>query len=363
MLRGTMPPRSTTRAGSRSRTPSGRSRRAGRPPGLRDRQLHGRIVRIYPMPVWQALEAKLAKMPYHASGRRKFSTAATTSARSPNSTPGPRRDPAALRDAGGMTGEVDVLGKANPRSLEPRPVRREARRAATKDDYTDADARALCGVRDLKSRMHGSRTGDGGRDAALARAGARRRVRRLHGRAGRPLAGAARGRRRARRRLDRDAEALAHGARAAGAVRRSRRARARRLSRPGAVLDARGLAAVDGVARRSRRVVDAARRDGARLQLPRATRRSTCGWIAAQGPTAADLLATSSEDDARRRDFRVRRGAATRGGSRAPSSRARDAGRSTTTGGSRRSCAARCRAAATSGSIRRRARSRRCASG
>ena len=82
-----------------------------------------------------------------------------------------------------------------------------------------------------------------------------------------------------------------------------------------------------------------------------------------QGPTAADLLARGRRRGARQRDLRVRRGAlfaAHRAGDRR---RAPDDGRSRRPVSSRRSCAARCRTAAISGSIRRRGRFRRCASG
>ena len=107
------------------------------------------------------------------------------------------------------------------------------------------------------------------RSLDAARAGARRPVRRLHGRPRRPRARAARGGRdapdRPRSRPD-GARARARDARAVG---RSRRARARRLPRSAdRVLDARGIDARRRRARRPRRLVDAVRRRRARLQLP-----------------------------------------------------------------------------------------------
>ena len=69
-------------------------------------------------------------------------------------------------------------------------------------------------------------------------------------------------------------------------------------------------------ARRSRRVVDAVRRRGARLQLPPTSR--SMPWIAA-APSAAIRCATSP-GGAGGRDLPVRRGAAFRAASRAPSS-------------------------------------------
>ena len=171
--------------------------------------------------------------------------------------------------------------------------------------------------------------------------------------------------RRASSALDRDPTALGARARGARAVRRSRRrsctptiAICRACSTRG------GIVARRRRARRSRRVVDAARRRRARLQLSaRRAARHADGSDAA-GRTAADLLARRRRARAGGRDLPVRRGALLAAHrARASSMARRERADRRRPGGWRRSCGARFRDAATSGSIRRRARSRRCASG
>ena len=142
-----------------------------------------------------------------------------------------------------------------------------------------------------------ARTGHRRRDPVAAGAGARRPVRGLHGRSrrARPGACSSRGVERARPgsrpRCARDRAARARG------VRRSRRARPRRLSRAGP--GARRRAASPALAARWR--ISASRRCSstprAAASAFSATSRSTCGWIAAPAPTAADLLQDVEEEE------------------------------------------------------------------
>ena len=132
-----------------------------------------------------------------------------------------------------------------------------------------------------------------------------------------------------------------------------------------AVLDERGVSTGRRRAGRSRRVVDAARRGGPRVQLsPRRAARHADGHDARE--TAAELLAQVDEKRAGRRDLPVRRRAQLAADrARALSARERAAARDDGPGGRHRAA----RAAGGrgvghgSGSTRRRARFRRCASG
>ena len=129
------------------------------------------------------------------------------------------------------------------------------------------------------------------------------------------------------------------------------------------VLDERGAAGGRRRAGRSRACRRCSSTTEAAASASGATIRSTCGWISSQGPTAADLLATVDEESLADVISSSAR-SATRGGSRAAIVAARQlAADPRPPGRSRRSCGGRFRGAASSGSIRRPGRSRRCASG
>jgi MraZ protein len=103
--------------------------------------LTGEYVRIYPMPVWMTLEEKLGRMPSTHPARLKFfdrvnyygQTAAID-------TQGRVLVHGRLRDAAGMSGEVDVFGQ-----YEYLDVWSHERFVAKmqREPYTDEDARAL----------------------------------------------------------------------------------------------------------------------------------------------------------------------------------------------------------------------------
>ena len=146
----------------------------------------------------------------------------------------------------------------------------------------------------------------------LLAAVARRRVRRLHGRARRPQPRAARGGRDRVLGLDRDLDALRARARGAGGVRRSRRARPRRLPRAGP----RARRARHRRRRPASSPISACRRCSSTprgaASASAATSRSTCAWIRAAGPSVAGSAARRRGDRAGRRDLSLRRGAASR---------------------------------------------------
>jgi MraZ protein len=103
--------------------------------------LTGEYVRIYPMPVWMALEEKMAKVPSAHPARLKFfdrvnyfgQTAAFDNQGRVIIHP-------RLRESAGMTGEVDVFGQ-----YDYLDVWNHERFLAKlqHDPYTDEDARAL----------------------------------------------------------------------------------------------------------------------------------------------------------------------------------------------------------------------------
>ena len=103
--------------------------------------LTGEYVRIYPMPVWMALEEKMARVPSTHPARLRFfdrvnyygQTAAFDSQ-------GRLIIHPRLRDSAGMSGEVDVLGQYDYLDVwnHERFVARMQR-----EPYTDDDARAL----------------------------------------------------------------------------------------------------------------------------------------------------------------------------------------------------------------------------
>lgn len=103
--------------------------------------LTGDYVRIYPMPVWMALEEKMAKVPSTHPARLKFfdrvnyfgQTAALD-------TQGRVIIHPRLRDSAGMSGEVDVFGQYDYLDVW------NHERFVTKlqhEPYTDDDAKAL----------------------------------------------------------------------------------------------------------------------------------------------------------------------------------------------------------------------------
>ncbi len=103
--------------------------------------LTGEYVRIYPMPVWQALEEKLSRVPTTHPARLKFldrvnyygQTAAVD-------TQGRVVIHARLRDSAGMTGDVDVFGQYDCLDVwnHERFVARLQR-----EPYSDEDAKSL----------------------------------------------------------------------------------------------------------------------------------------------------------------------------------------------------------------------------
>ena len=103
--------------------------------------LTGEYVRLYPLPVWLAHEEKLARVPSAHPARLKyfdrvnyFGQAAEIDAQ------GRVVIPARLRDAAGMSGEVDVFGQYDYLDVwnHERFIAKLQR-----DPYTDDDARAL----------------------------------------------------------------------------------------------------------------------------------------------------------------------------------------------------------------------------
>jgi MraZ protein len=103
--------------------------------------LTGESVRIYPMPVWLALEEKLGRMPSTHPSRLRyldrvnyFGQAAQIDAQ------GRVVIHARLRDSAGMAGEVDVFGQYD--YLEVWNHERFTAKLQ-REPYTDDDARAL----------------------------------------------------------------------------------------------------------------------------------------------------------------------------------------------------------------------------
>ncbi len=87
--------------------------------------LTGESVRVYPMPVWLALEEKLGKMPSTHPSRLKYLDRVNYYGQTAQiDTQGRVVIHSRLRDSAGMSGEVDVFGQVRlPRGLEPRPLR------------------------------------------------------------------------------------------------------------------------------------------------------------------------------------------------------------------------------------------------
>ena len=103
--------------------------------------LTGEYVRIYPMPVWMALEDSLSRVPSTHPARLKFLDRANYYGQTAAiDTQGRVLLHGRLRDAAGMTGEVDVFGQ-----YEYLDVWNHERFVAKlqREPYTDDDARAL----------------------------------------------------------------------------------------------------------------------------------------------------------------------------------------------------------------------------
>lgn len=80
--------------------------------------LDGRSARLYPLPVWEGIEARLAGLPSTNPAKRKFLevTAYYGSVVEPDSQ-GRFVIPPILREAAGLTGEVAVLGQMDHLAL------------------------------------------------------------------------------------------------------------------------------------------------------------------------------------------------------------------------------------------------------
>lgn len=109
--------------------------------GLFVTSLTGDDVRIYPMPVWMALEERLGGMPStHPARLRFFDRVNYFGQTAEIDSQGRVVIQARLRDSAGMAGEVDVLGQ-----YDHLDVWNHERFVAKlhRDPYTDDDARAL----------------------------------------------------------------------------------------------------------------------------------------------------------------------------------------------------------------------------
>ena len=103
--------------------------------------LTGLSVRLYPMPVWLATEARLSRMPSTHPARLKFLDRVNYYGQV-GEIDGQGRVliPARLREAAGMSGEVDVLGQVE--YLEVWNHERFLARLE-REPFSDDDARAL----------------------------------------------------------------------------------------------------------------------------------------------------------------------------------------------------------------------------
>jgi MraZ protein len=103
--------------------------------------LSGDSVRIYPMPVWLGIEERLSRMPSTHPARLKFLDRVNYFGQLAEfDGQGRVLIPGRLRDAAGMTGEVDVVGQ-----VEYLDVWNHERLVAKlqREPFTDDDARAL----------------------------------------------------------------------------------------------------------------------------------------------------------------------------------------------------------------------------
>ena len=109
--------------------------------GLYITSLTGESVRVYPMPVWRALEARLEKMPSTHPARVKFLARTSYYGQAVEfDAQGRVIIPWQLRDVAGMTGDVDVLGQ-----IDYLDVWNHERFVAKlkAEPFSDDDARAL----------------------------------------------------------------------------------------------------------------------------------------------------------------------------------------------------------------------------
>ena len=103
--------------------------------------LTGESVRIYPMPVWLALEEKLAHVPSTHPARLKFFDRVNYYGQTAEiDAQGRVLIPPRLRESAGMSGEVDVFGHYD--SLDVWNHERFVAKLQ-REPYTDDDARAL----------------------------------------------------------------------------------------------------------------------------------------------------------------------------------------------------------------------------
>ncbi len=103
--------------------------------------LTGEYVRLYPMPVWQALEEKLSRMPSsHPSRLRYLDRVNYWGQTTQIDVQGRVVIHARLRESAGMTGDVDVFGQ-----IDTLDVWNHERFVAKlqRDSYGDDDARAM----------------------------------------------------------------------------------------------------------------------------------------------------------------------------------------------------------------------------
>ena len=103
--------------------------------------LSGESVRLYPMPVWLAIEERLTAMPSTHPARLKFLDRVSYYGQTAEfDGQGRLLIPARLRDAAGITGDVDVLGQVQYLEVwnHDRFVTKLQR-----EPFTDDDARAL----------------------------------------------------------------------------------------------------------------------------------------------------------------------------------------------------------------------------
>jgi MraZ protein len=103
--------------------------------------LTGEYVRVYPMPVWLALEEKLARVPSTHPARLRFFDRVNYYGQAADiDSQGRVLIHPRLRDSAGMVGEVDVLGQYD--SLDVWNHERFLAKLQ-REPYTDDDARAL----------------------------------------------------------------------------------------------------------------------------------------------------------------------------------------------------------------------------
>jgi MraZ protein len=106
--------------------------------------LSGESVRIYPMPVWMALEEKLARVPSTLPARIKFFDRVNYYGQQAEfDVQGRVLIHPRLRESAGMSGEVDVFGQYD--FLEVWNHERFVAKMQ-REPYTDDDARALSGL-------------------------------------------------------------------------------------------------------------------------------------------------------------------------------------------------------------------------